>query len=178
MATVRGGSPVVETLDVGPLVRESTELFLKGTDPRGCPVSIESHCEGPTPPVRVDAGRFIQVLLALLGNAHEAIASAQRKHGRVTVRTEKATHEGRDWVTVEVADDGPGIPEEFLPRIFEPFFTTKEQGSGYGLYLASEVLKEQGGRLSACNHPKGGACFTVWLPVCPADAPAAPATSH
>jgi signal transduction histidine kinase len=180
MATVRGGSALVETLEVGPLVRESTELFLKGTDPRGCPLSIQSLCDQPTPPplVRVDAGRFIQVLLAILGNAHEAIASAQRTHGRVTVRTAKVTHEGRDWVTVEVADDGPGIAEEFLPRIFEPFFTTKEQGSGYGLYLASEVLKEQGGRLTACNHPKGGACFTVWLPVCLADAPAVSATLH
>ena len=169
MATVRSGPPSVQTVEIGPLVRESTELFLKGTDPRGCPMSIDSECPEALPLARIDPGRFIQVMLSLLGNALEAITNADRTNGRVGVRAASASFEGRDWVTVEVSDDGPGIPEEHLGRIFEPFFTTKEKGTGYGLYLASEVLKEQGGRLTACNHPSGGASFTVWLPVCPDD---------
>jgi C4-dicarboxylate-specific signal transduction histidine kinase len=48
--------------------------------------------------------------------------------------------------------------------VFEPFFTTKEEGTGYGLYLASEILKEQGGLLTASNNHDGGACFVIWLP--------------
>jgi signal transduction histidine kinase len=73
--------------------------------------------------------------------------------------------DGRAWLTVDVADDGPGIPATFIDRVFEPFFTTKEQGSGYGLYLAAETLREQGGRLTVRNLAEGGACFTIWLPM-------------
>jgi len=168
MATVRGGPGTARVVEPEPLVRESADLFVRGTDPRGAKVTIKADCEDGLPPVRVDAGRLIQVLLALFGNAHEAIShSSPGRDGRLTVRTAAAHKDGRDWVTIEVADDGPGIPEAHLERIFEPFFTTKEGGSGYGLYLASEILKEQDGRLTACNHGEGGACFTVWLPAAP-----------
>ena len=105
---------------------------------------------------------MIQVLLALVGNAQEAVG-ANHEDGRVHVRAGTLVEDGREYVTVEVHDDGPGIPESFLERIFEPFFTTKEGGSGFGLYLASEIVKEQGGRLTARNRSEGGACFTVWL---------------
>ena len=164
MATVRSGPAVRERVELAPLVRESTELFLKGTDPRGRGVRIETICGEGTPHVQADAGRLIQVLLALVGNAQEAIGGGtDRRDARVTVRTGTASDEGCEWVTIEVLDDGPGIPEAFLERIFEPFFTTKEGGSGFGLYLASEIVKEQGGRLTARTLPEGGACFTVWL---------------
>ena len=71
---------------------------------------------------------------------------------------------------VDIEDNGPGILPDHLPRIFEPFFTTKQAGSGFGLYLASEILREQGGRLTATNLPEGGACFSIWL--APAGLPA------
>jgi len=162
MATVRTGSAVLTLVDLPALVRESTDLFLKGTDPRGGQVVVDFTFEN-VPPVVGDAGRLIQVLLNLLGNAHEAILSSQTG-GRICVRVAPACEQGSDWVTVEVADDGPGIPPAILERVFEPFFTTKESGSGYGLYLASEIIKEQQGRLTVHNLPEGGACFTVWLP--------------
>jgi signal transduction histidine kinase len=163
MATVRE-VPVLQDVQLTTLVHESSELFQKGTDPRGCPVKVENTFEDGLPLVRVDSGRLILVLLSLLGNAHEAIAQSGRG-GRIHVCVAGASEEGRDWLIVEVRDDGPGIPEPYLDRIFEPFFTTKEKGSGYGLYLASETLRELGGRLTACNRPEGGACFTVWLPL-------------
>jgi signal transduction histidine kinase len=106
-------------------------------------------------------------LLALFANALEAMSQAHHG-GRITVRTGFACDEGRECVTIEVTDDGPGIPANYLDRVFEPFFTTKEEGTGYGLYMASEILKEQQGRLTARNCPDGGACFTVWLPAAPA----------
>src|SRR5205823_14780488 len=115
-------------------------------------------------------GRLIQVFLNLFGNAHEAITDA-RSQGHITMRAFPYRDLDREWVKIEVADDGPGIPDDYLERIFEPFFTTKESGSGYGLYLASEILREQGGRLTVNNRPGGGACFTVWLATAPATAP-------
>ena len=170
MATVRSGPAKVDILDVPALAREAADLFLKGTDPRGFPVAIETDFAVDLPHVRADAGRLIQVLLNLLGNAHEAIAEAGRQ-GHIILKAYPYRDFDRDWVKLEVADDGPGIPEAYIGRIFEPFFTTKETGTGYGLYLASEILREQGGRLTVNNHPGGGACFTVWLPTTPAPEP-------
>jgi signal transduction histidine kinase len=164
MAAVRGGPQVLEPINLPAIIRESADLFLKGTDPRGSRVTLETEFGDGVPDVLADAGRLIQVLLSLFGNAHEAMDGSGRGGGRLVVRTGVTSEGGRNWVTVEVCDDGPGIPEPYLERVFEPFFTTKEAGSGYGLYLASEVLKEQNGRLTARNLEGGGACLTVWLP--------------
>lgn len=167
MATVRGGPSVFATLEPAPLIRESAQLFLKGTDPRGSRLQIRVDCDENLPHVRVDAGRLIQVLMSLFGNALEAFTISS-KGGRVDVKATVRRDQGREWVVIDVRDNGPGIAETHLDRIFEPFFTTKEKGSGYGLYMASEILREQSGRLTAENHPEGGACFTIWLP--PAEA--------
>ena len=100
-------------------------------------------------------------------SADQRPSGDHQRTGRKASSTSASSPTGESessWVKIDVEDDGPGIPETYLARIFEPFFTTKEGGSGYGLYLCSEILGEQGGRLTACNHPGGGACFTIWLP--------------
>jgi signal transduction histidine kinase len=166
MATVRSGPSKVEVLDIAPVVREASDLFLKGTDPRGHRVAIASDFAESLPPVRADAGQLILLFLNLFGNAHEAIADS-RSQGNITVRAFPFRDIDREWVKIEVADDGPGIPDAYIERIFEPHFTTKKSGSGFGLYLASQTLREQGGRLTVNNRPGGGACFTVWLSPAP-----------
>lgn len=163
MAAVRGGPATLLPQDVGPLVREAVELFLKGTDPRAGNVAVVSQPRDGLPHVKADGGRLIQVLLNLLGNAHEAILG-ERKEGRIVLTTDLGRDAVCDWVVVTVLDDGPGIAESHLSRIFEPFYTTKATGSGYGLYLASEILREHGGRITAKNNETGGACFSIWLP--------------
>ena len=95
--------------------------------------------------------------------------SPGRARGKITLRAvadRTVTGMGQDGSRGRRTRDSRG----HLDRIFEPFFTTKETGTGYGLYLASEILNEHGGRLSASN-PGGGACFTVWLPTVPTAAP-------
>ncbi len=164
MAAVRGGPATLLPQDVAPLVREAVDLFLKGTDPRAGKVAVVAETPAGLPAVKADGGRVIQVLLNLLGNAHEAIVGV-RKEGRILVRSDRSQDDLGDWVIVEVSDDGPGIPEPHLTRIFEPFYTTKATGSGYGLYLASEILREHRGRITAKNTDSGGACFTVWLQI-------------
>lgn len=174
MAAVRDTSSEMQLIDPSAVVREAVDLFSKGFSPGDRSVGLEEETAGPVPPVRCDPGRLMQVVLNLLSNAREAIVRAGRQ-GRIAVRTATAQDEGRSWVTIEVVDDGPGIPEAFLGRIFEPFFTTRDEGTGYGLYLAAQILKEQSGRITARNNPDRGAAFTVWLPEAPGEAtPAAP----
>ena len=73
---------------------------------------------------------------------------------------------GRRWIAIQIADNGPGLDAEALPRLFEPFFTTKEvgQGTGLGLAIAYGIVQEHEGRLVATNRPEGGALFTIELP--------------
>ncbi len=163
MAAVRTGPTSPTLMSVGPVVREAVDLFSKGIDPRGRVLELAIEVPDNLPPVVFDPGRLIQVLLNLLANAHDAILAA-RGRGHVTVRVLSGSRDASDGVQIEVEDDGPGVPPHVLPRLFEPFFTTKDAGSGFGLYLAHELIREQGGRLDATNRPDGGASFSIWIP--------------
>ncbi|MFF3944281.1 ATP-binding protein [Streptomyces sp. NPDC001902] len=105
--------------------------------------------------------RRIDVILAnLIGNA--------LKHGGSPVRV-KVRQDG-DELVVEVADNGPGIPEEVLPHVFDRFFKAdasraRSEGSGLGLSIALENAHIHGGEIAAANNPGGGAVFTLRLPM-------------
>lgn len=111
------------------------------------------------PRIRVDARRIDVVLANLIGNA--------LRHGAapVTVRA-TATPE---TVVIEVADRGPGIPDDALPHVFDRFHKadaarTRSEGSGLGLAIARENVHLHRGNLTAANSPEGGAVFTMTLP--------------
>ncbi|WP_027199565.1 sensor histidine kinase [Paraburkholderia sprentiae] len=103
--------------------------------------------------------RLEQVLINLLGNALDATAGANPP--RITVEVEA----GDADLSIAVGDNGPGIPDDVLPRLFEPFFTTKEMGQGLGLGLAisSSIARDCGGSIVARNAPHGGALFVLTL---------------
>ncbi|GAO02306.1 sensor protein ZraS [Anaeromyxobacter sp. PSR-1] len=109
------------------------------------------------PPVLADEARLAQVFLNLFLNAGDAMG------GRGTLRV--AAREVEDAVEVEVADDGPGIAAEDLPRIFDPFFTTKPPGAGTGLGLSVShgLMEAMGGSISAGVGVSGGAVFRLRL---------------
>ncbi len=123
-------------------------------------VDVSLTVEDGIPEIEINPNQLKQVFVNLLTNAAQAIA-ATGKPGRITVTAKR-------WlggVAVSVADDGPGIPEELLPRVFEPFFTTKTQGEGTGLGLSicQGIVKEHGGRITLESSPGAGATFTVEL---------------
>jgi signal transduction histidine kinase len=163
MAAVRNDSADVQLLELPPLLQESVQLFMKGQPAGQRRIDVQTTCDRDVPPVRVDAGRLMQVLFSLLGNAQQALASAGQG-GKILLQVSTAVEDGRRSVTLDVIDNGPGVPEAYINRVFEPFFTTRKEGTGYGLYLAAEILKEQSGRLTVRNNPSGGATFTIWLP--------------
>jgi signal transduction histidine kinase len=163
MAAVRNGSSDVQLIELPALLQESAQLFTKGQPASQRKIEVCTACDKDVPQIRVDAGRLMQVLFNLLGNAQQALSSAGHG-GKIVVRAGTVVDAGRRSVTIDVIDDGPGVPEAYINRVFEPFFTTREEGTGYGLYLAAEILKEQSGRLTVRNNPNGGATFTIWLP--------------
>ncbi|MBI5379821.1 MAG: response regulator, partial [Nitrospirae bacterium] len=105
-----------------------------------------------------------QVLLNLILNAEQALTET-RHSGTITLTTRAQREEGR--VALTIADDGPGIPSEILPRIFDPFFTTKQVGEGTGLGLAVSygIIRAHGGEISVRSREGEGTAFSLSLPI-------------
>jgi signal transduction histidine kinase len=143
----------------------NSTLILLGHKLKKGDVEVVREYEKDLPPVCGHAGELNQVWTNLLDNAIDAVDG----HGRITVRT--ATENGR--VLVEIADDGPGIPEDVRERIFEPFYTTKDVGEGTGLGLDIShrvVVEDHKGDIRVLSEP-GDTRFQVRLPILPEDSP-------
>lgn len=153
--------------DVGLALRHALFLY----DQRLRKAGVVVH--NPTEPGQVwawcDPNRLEQILVNLIGNALDAM------QGQADGQLWLAAEARPEQVCVTVRDRGPGLPEAVRDRLFEPFFSTKEAGAGLGLGLAisRDIAREAQGELSADNHPDGGACFSLRLPV-PPQAPKPP----
>lgn len=130
----------------------------------------------PAPPVNADRDQIVQVLTNLVGNALEATGKAG---GRVRVEIAPApASPAGPAVSVTVADDGPGVAPDMVPRLFEPYATDKAQGTGLGLAIAQRIALEHGGELAHLGAGLGGrgARFRLTLTVAGPD-PEGPASA-
>ncbi len=127
-------------------------------------VEISQELDRSLPKTIADAQQLQQVFLNVMTNAEQAMLEAHGK-GHLTIRTKTNAQESH--ITVEIADDGPGIPESRLTRIFDPFFTTKEvgKGTGLGLSLSYGMIKEHGGNIYARSRLGEGSTFVIELPI-------------
>ena len=152
--------PAASRCDPDEVVDRVRALLGTGDGGRRWPTSVAGATErdaGMAPDV------LKQVLLSLAQNAREAMPEG----GRLEIVIEDTT----DGVRVEVRDDGPGIPEDVLPRVFDPFFTTKGDvhSVGLGLFIAEGLVRRSGGQIVASNREdRRGACFRIELPGPPA----------
>ncbi|MEW2073849.1 HAMP domain-containing sensor histidine kinase [Streptomyces sp. NPDC012403] len=127
---------------------------------------VETRLPGPGElRARVDPRRLDVVTANLIGNA--------LRHGAPPVRLTMGVRvdgAGMAWAVIEVTDNGPGIAEEAMPHIFERFYKAstsraRSESSGLGLAITAENVRLHGGRIRAANLPRGGAVFTVELPL-------------
>ena len=151
----RGG---VLAVDLAEAVRRALYLLEPECQRRGVAPQLQAAA-----PVRVaaDPVALDQIVHNLLMNALQAMEAAEPGARRLTLSVSQVGGQGE----LHVADSGPGIPAEVLPRLFEPFFSTREGGLGLGLSLCETLASGMGGSLSAANRPEGGAVFSLRLPL-------------
>jgi len=146
-----------ESVDLAVLVERVGRLMRKPVEDRArLTVNVS-----PVPEIRGDARRLQQVLVNLVVNARDATPEGA-SDARITLfcRTRGET------ILVGVEDEGVGVPDELRTRIFEPFFTTKgDAGTGLGLSLSSEIVRQHGGELSVERGKPRGSVFTLTFPV-------------
>lgn len=135
---------------------ESTLTMLKHKLKQG--VTVKRDYDPSLPRIEAYASELNQVWTNLIDNAIDAMGG----QGELRVKT----HAGDGCVVVEIADNGPGIPPDVLPRILEPFFTTKGPGvgTGLGLHVSNNIVLKHRGRIDVDSKP-GATTFKVTLPV-------------
>jgi signal transduction histidine kinase len=161
-------APTRTDKDVGDLVADLVAFVAGEAAQKG--VNVELHVDQALPAVRVDADRLRQALLNLVRNGVEACGRGGTV--RVTARIARRHVDGVDGVDVDgadgvdvvVEDNGPGIAPAVRAKLFSPFFTTKSGGTGLGLVLSREIVRELGGDVVVDDSALGGAAFVVSLP--------------
>ncbi|MBI3392911.1 MAG: response regulator [Nitrospirae bacterium] len=149
--------PIRASVDTAKLIEETLAMVRYSFTTRG--IEVTADLAPDLPPVFADATQIEQVLLNLLNNARDAMDKTPSP--RLTVR---AAPKGA-CVRLDLANNGPPIPPEILPRIFDPFFTTKEvgRGTGLGLALSYGIIRDHGGTIGAASRP-GETVFSIELP--------------
>jgi two-component system, NtrC family, sensor kinase len=155
----RSDSGALRPTDFAEVLRLSLRL-VSGELMRCASLELDVTC---APKVRSSPTKLGQVVLNLIVNAMQAISGRPRSENVISVRLRIEDA----WVVLEVADNGPGIPDEDIDRIFDPFFTSKAGvGTGLGLAISRRIVEEIDGSLVAGRDDRlGGASFIVRLPL-------------
>ncbi|MFV1996109.1 MAG: ATP-binding protein, partial [Verrucomicrobiales bacterium] len=159
----KSDTPKRKVVALDKLVTEAVSFTLHGS---------RVHAELDLPPdlwpVEVDPTQINQVILKVIINAAEAMPSG----GTIHIGAENLEQiddpalpdlAGRH-ICVRIADQGPGIAPEVLPRIFEPYYSTKPGASGLGLATALSIVRKHSGHLLVKSRPGEGAAFSIYLP--------------
>jgi PAS domain S-box-containing protein len=165
------GLPLLtSTVSLKALIDEVTRLFR--TEAEAAHVTLRLNLPEDDVCVRADGRRLLRVLINVVHNA----LKFSPPEGTITVTVRRdplpsCSPPGVDdgFITIQVADEGPGIAAEDLPHVFELFFRRKDAGDiragrGLGLHFCRLVMEAHGGRISATNRPGGGALFSLMLP--------------
>ncbi len=123
------------------------------------------HCDGAIGTLHADQMRLRQALLNLMSNANKFT-----EKGTITVAARQGRENGRDWITLSVADSGIGMTPEQMGRLFQEFSqassatASKYGGTGLGLTISRRFCQMMGGDIMVASEPGRGSTFTIRLP--------------
>lgn len=160
----RKGAENKTEVDVNVVVQDVVHLL----QPKALGLGIELKSQlNAFVPAYASSGHVQQILLNIVNNAIDAVATSKREERRVIV----STFSTKQAVLIRVTDTGVGLSLELKNRIFEPFFTTKAagQGTGLGLSISHSLARRNNGKLSVESSPGKGSSFTLTLPVAEVD---------
>lgn len=160
LAMARQKPPQRTAVDIAAVLDAALDMTAYGRRSSG--IALHTEIAAELPAISGDSDLLGQVVANLLINAQQALAETPGARAiRVSIGAEA------DGIGLEVADNGPGIPDTALARIFDPYFTTKPVGvgTGIGLSICRNVIDQHGGRITAGRAPEGGALFRLWLPL-------------
>jgi signal transduction histidine kinase len=150
-----GLGATLEPVEVGRVIEEVLALYSAGDGS----IEFRGTVEPGLPPVLGREQELKEVLINLLENARAAVED----RGEVEISARSLGEE----VEITVRDDGPGIPDELLPRIFEPHFSTRTGGTGLGLAIVDRLVRSWGGTVAASSDEESGTLIRLALPVAP-----------
>lgn len=159
----RGGAPIRKTASIGEFLKEAVTFLLHGASVRAV-FDVDPNLW----PAEVDLGQLNQVVNNLVINAKEAMPHG----GTLQVGARNVTLIANDprplrpgrYLEITFADNGSGIPDEYVANIFDPYFTTKRTGTGLGLATTYSIIKRHEGDISVNSRLGEGTRFSIYLP--------------
>lgn len=147
----------VEWVNVNQLLEETLVLIEKKL--RQSKIEVVREMDAHVPAVRARADQLRQVFLNLILNAQQAIEGT----GEIKIKTSRHAQSLQPSISVEISDTGYGISEDDLARIFEPFFSKRKKGTGLGLWVTQDIVRQHGGRIEVGSDKGKGTTFNVVL---------------
>ena len=149
----------VDWVDVNQLLEETLVLMEKKL--RQLRIRITRSFDDSLPKIRARADQLRQVFLNLIINAQQAIQG----DGEIVISTSRYEQALQPSIVIQLSDSGVGIPDDDLNRIFDPFFSTGKKGTGLGLWVTQDIVRQHGGRIEVNSEVGRGTVFSIVLQV-------------
>jgi nitrogen fixation/metabolism regulation signal transduction histidine kinase len=144
----------LELTDINKLIKEITLLF------ENSGIKITTKLSKSMPEIKIDINMMRQVLINLIQNAQDAMAS-NTKQSTIQISTNKL----KNYLVLSIQDNGPGFSADILKKAFEPYVTTKSHGTGLGLAIVKKIIEEHDGLITIENIKNLGANINIQLPI-------------